>query len=271
MPELPEVETTRRGIAPHVVNNAVTKIVIRQYQLRWPIPRAIKTQLPGQTIISVDRRAKYLLLKTDSHCIILHLGMSGSLRILNEMSKPEKHDHVDIVFKNGKVLRFRDPRRFGSLFWTKDDPLSHIRLISLGIEPFDKKFTGDFLFEHSRKKTCNVKFFIMNAKILVGVGNIYASESLFAAGISPLRIAGSISKKRYTQLVNSIISILKRAIKSGGTSLKDFKQSDGQLGYFTQQLNVYGKTNEPCPHCQKDIKQVTLNQRSTFYCASCQT
>jgi len=270
MPELPEVETTRCGIAPHIENNVITKVIIRNRNLRWPIPKGLNNKLAQQKIISVTRRAKYLLLNTDIGTLIIHLGMSGSLRILSSNETVEKHDHFELQFKNGICLRLRDPRRFGCVLWEKNDPYQHKLLINLGPEPLDKIFKADYLFEKSRKRKTSIKQFIMDAKIVVGVGNIYASEALFLAKINPKRLAGKITKKHAQDLSAAIKKILKQAIKQGGTTLKDFRSSDGKPGYFQQKLKVYGRNKEACVICKKPIKQITLGQRSTFYCSHCQ-
>lgn len=269
MPELPEVETSRRGIEPHILNKKVTDIIIRQKQLRWPIPARLKSQLCGQIIRGVERRGKYILLRTDVGTAILHLGMSGSLRILPTGTPAEKHDHVDIVFTK-TLLRLRDPRRFGALLWTSGDPLQHKLLTKLGPEPLSDAFNAGYLYQLSRSRKVAIKTLIMNSQVVVGVGNIYASESLFAAGISPLRRADRISLARYQHLVNAIKDILQRAIEQGGTTLRDFTQQDGKPGYFQQTLNVYGRGKLPCPDCTAAIKQITQAQRSTFYCPHCQ-
>jgi len=270
MPELPEVETSRRGIEPHIINKKVTAVIIRQKQLRWPIPATLKTQLVNHKIDSVERRGKYILLRTQAGTVILHLGMSGSLRILKKSIAAEKHDHVDIVFNNNKILRLRDPRRFGAVLWTKTDPLKHKLLKSLGPEPLEDEFTAEYLFVTSRNRKVAIKTFLMNSHIVVGVGNIYANESLFAAGINPKRAANKISLAHYQKLVPEIKRILKQSIEQGGTTLKDFINEDGKPGYFQQTLSVYGRTSEPCINCTKPIKQITQAQRSTFYCAHCQ-
>lgn len=270
MPELPEVETTCRGIAPHIENNTIKKVIVRNRSLRWPIPSGLNTKLKNQKISSVERRAKYLLLKTKIGTLIMHLGMSGSLRILATNEPAEKHDHFEIQFEDGNCLRLRDPRRFGAVLWTKDDPQEHKLLINLGPEPLDKTFNAELLFEKSRKRKTTIKQFIMDAKIVVGVGNIYASESLFLAGIHPKRLAGKITKQHAKDLTAAIKKILRQAIKQGGTTLKDFKSSDGKPGYFQQKLKVYDRKNEACLICEKPIKQITLGQRSTFYCTHCQ-
>lgn len=270
MPELPEVETTCKGIAPHITNNKITKVIVRNRSLRWPIPTGLNKNLVNQKITSVTRRAKYLLINTKAGTLIVHLGMSGSLRILSSNEVVEKHDHFELQFKDGLCLRLRDPRRFGCVLWTKDNPLKHKLLINLGPEPLDKEFNADLLFEKSRKRKTSIKQFIMDAKIVVGVGNIYASESLFLAGINPKRLAGKITKKNSQDLTTAIKKILKQAIKQGGTTLKDFRSSDGKPGYFQQKLKIYDRKDEPCVRCKKSIKQITLGQRSTFYCSHCQ-
>ncbi|MCK5335671.1 MAG: bifunctional DNA-formamidopyrimidine glycosylase/DNA-(apurinic or apyrimidinic site) lyase [Gammaproteobacteria bacterium] len=270
MPELPEVETTLRGIEPHISGEIISSIIIRNKNLRWPVPATIKKHLPGQKLNQIQRRGKYLLLFTDKGTAILHLGMSGSLRICDTDTAAEKHDHVDIIFKNGKVLRFRDPRRFGCLLWT-NKPVEQHKLISpMGPEPLTDEFNGDYLFEKSRKRKSNIKGFIMDSKVVTGVGNIYASEALFAAGILPSRQAGRVSKERYQVLASCIKDVLIRAIKQGGTTLKDFTREDGQPGYFKQSLKVYDRAGQSCITCKQIIKQKTLGQRSTYYCSHCQ-
>ena len=270
MPELPEVETTCRGITPHIKNNIITDVIVRNRNLRWPIPNGLKTKLKNQKILSVSRRAKYLLIETEIGTLILHLGMSGSLRIIPTNDIIEKHDHFELQFKNGICLRLRDPRRFGAVLWTKDDPNTHKLLINLGPEPLDKEFNAEHLFQKSRKRKTTIKQFIMDSKIVVGVGNIYASESLFLAGINPKRRSGKITKQNSQDLTAAIRKILHQAIKQGGTTLKDFTSSNGKPGYFQQKLKVYNRANEACVKCNKPIKQITLGQRSTFYCSNCQ-
>ena len=270
MPELPEVETSRRGIEPYILDQTVSDVVIRQKQLRWPITSTLKKQLNQQIIRQVDRRGKYILLRTDIGTVIMHLGMSGSLRIIDNQVAAGKHDHIDICFANNKILRFHDPRRFGSVLWTKADPLQHKLLIKLGPEPLSDEFTAEYFYEMSRKRKVAIKTFLMNSHIVVGVGNIYANESLFSAGINPKRLAEKISLARYQKLIPIIKKILQRSIEQGGTTLKDFTQQDGKPGYFQQTLLVYGKNNQPCPNCGKPIKQITQAQRSSFYCTHCQ-
>jgi len=271
MPELPEVETTRRGITPLVKSQLVIDVIVRDARLRWKIPATLKTQLTHQLISDVKRRGKYLLFYTKAGCVILHLGMSGSLRYLPANTPIKKHDHVDIIFANDYCIRFNDPRRFGALLWTTEDPLMHSLLVKLGPEPFSHEFNAEYLHTCSRKRSLAVKNFIMNSQIVVGVGNIYANEALFYAGIRPTIAAGRISKVRYNALVEAIQSILKKAIKFGGTTLRDFTASDGKPGYFAQQLNIYGKKDTACTFCGHTIRQITIGQRASYYCPHCQS
>lgn len=270
MPELPEVETTRIGIAPYVVGEKIKKIIVRDSRLRWPVPASLDDQLSGQLIRRLSRRAKYLLFQAENGCMLLHLGMSGSLRILMEETPPDKHDHVDICFEAGHRLRFRDPRRFGSVHWTMADPLKHPLLCHLGPEPLGDNFTGDSLFAKSRQRRQSIKTFIMDSRIVVGVGNIYASEALFAAGIHPKRKAGRVSWKRYGRLANAIKTVLKKAIRKGGTTLRDFLNGNGEPGYFRMELMVYDRAGEPCKVCNSIIRSERIGQRSAYYCPKCQ-
>lgn len=277
MPELPEVETTKSGIAPHIKGKVVSKLVVRQPKLRWPIPDELASLLKNQIVLDVRRRAKYLLVDVGSEktkklkgTVIIHLGMSGSLRVMEgKVPAAEKHEHFDLVFKSGPTLRFTDPRRFGACMWQAAGEDSNL-LDHLGPEPLSAEFTDGYLFNKSRKRTSAVKTFIMDQKIVVGVGNIYASESLFLSGISPKKAAGKVSKAKYALLTNAIKHVLAKAIADGGTTLKDFVGSDGKPGYFAQQLRVYGRSGEPCITCDTPIKQITQGQRSTFYCPNCQ-
>ena len=270
MPELPEVETTLRGIQPHIENQRILKINIYNASLRWPIDLSIVETLKNQQLLQIFRRGKYLILQFKKGALLLHLGMSGSLRVLDRDDELQKHDHFEIVFKNKKALRLRDPRRFGSVLWTTEPWQKHKLINKLGPEPLTSDFDESILFQQSRKKTVAIKSFIMNSHIVVGVGNIYASESLFLAGINPNKAAGKVSKKRYEALTQAIKTILSKAIKQGGTTLKDFSSPDGSPGYFAQQLNVYGRKSEPCPACEKPITQKVINQRATYYCTYCQ-
>ena len=269
MPELPEVETTRRGIAPHISGQRVSRVIVRNPNLRWPVSKRLATELTGQVIHSVTRRAKYLLLDTDAGTAILHLGMSGSLKIIAATEPPRKHDHVDIVFGKS-ALRLTDPRRFGSLHWTRRPAMQHRLISSLGCEPLGEEFNGDYLYLRSRKRKVAVKQFIMNSHIVVGIGNIYASEALYMAGIRPTRAAGSISRNKYRLLAEVIREVLNDAIDQGGTTLRDFVNGDGKPGYFSQYLNVYGKAGEPCISCRVPIREMRQGQRSSFYCPKCQ-
>ena len=268
MPELPEVETSRRGIEPHLVGATILHAVVRNGRLRWPVSEEIY-RLSDQPVLSVQRRAKYLLLELPEGWIIIHLGMSGSLRILPEELPPEKHDHVDLVMSNGKVLRYTDPRRFGAWLWTKELE-GHNVLAHLGPEPLGDAFSGDYLYEKSRGKRTAVKQWLMDNKVVVGVGNIYASESLFTAGILPDRPAMSLSDEEAQRLAATIKAVLLRSIEQGGTTLRDFLQSDGKPGYFAQELQVYGRAGEPCRACGTPIVSGKHGQRSTFWCPNCQ-
>jgi formamidopyrimidine-DNA glycosylase len=270
VPELPEVEVSRLGISPHLEHQTIDKIIVRCKQLRWPIPKEIHLA-EGQIITRIRRRAKYLMLDTQAGSIVLHLGMSGNLRVLNKHTELKKHDHIDIVMGNGLCLRFNDARRFGCCLWQAigAQPLS--LLASLGPEPLTADFDGQRLFDLSRRKSLAVKNFIMDNKVVVGVGNIYANESLFLAGIDPRSHANEVSHKRYEILAQIIKQVLAQAIEQGGTTLKDFAQADGQPGYFAQHLNVYGRTGKQCLTCSAVICSVTIGQRNTFYCTTCQT
>lgn len=269
MPELPEVETTRRGIKPYIHQQKVSEVIVRQPKLRWPVPPEIN-QMEGQIVESVTRRGKYILLETATGTALIHLGMSGSLRVVEEGAEVEKHDHVDIVLASGKAVRLRDPRRFGAFLWTTQNPLKHKLIRSLGPEPLTDEFHADYLYEVSRGRSMSIKQFIMNGHVVVGVGNIYACESLFKSNISPKWAAGKVSKARYIKLVDEIKIVLANAIEQGGTTLKDFVQVEGSPGYFAQELNAYGRAGEPCLVCETPIKQITQGQRSTFYCGKCQ-
>ena len=270
MPELPEVETTRRGIAPHVLGRRVTGMIVREPRLRWPVPSDLPELLSGQTIETLERRGKYLLLGTAAGTLLVHLGMSGNLRILQEAQAVQKHDHVDILLDSGDVLRYNDPRRFGTMLWLEAEPLAHPLLRNLGPEPLSDEFTGAYLFQRSRGRTGPIKSFIMDSHIVVGVGNIYANESLFLSGIHPERSAGRIGLERYERLAGHIKDVLQRSIEQGGTTLRDFVGGDGKPGYFQQTLLVYGRGGEPCTLCSKLLKETRLGQRTTVFCSSCQ-
>lgn len=270
MPELPEVETTLCGIRPHITGQKIKNSIVRHHGLRWPIDADINQRLKNNIITSAERRGKYLLLRTPSGTIILHLGMSGSLRVLTNATKPEKHDHVDIELFNQKILRLNDPRRFGAFIWTEQDPLTHPLLKDLGPEPLTDDFSGTFLWQRAQGRKVAVKAFIMNNKVVVGVGNIYAAEALFCAGIHPEKPAYKIDIEKYKRLVTCIKKILRQAIKQGGTTLKNFVDSDGKPGYFSMRLKVYGRAGLPCVNCKTELKEMTIGQRSTVYCPTCQ-
>jgi formamidopyrimidine-DNA glycosylase len=269
MPELPEVETTKRGIEPHLLNRTIKSVTVRHRGLRWPIPKNLEKELSGQRVTSITRRGKYILINVKTGTLIIHLGMSGSLRQVKCSEAPEKHDHVDIVLGKN-CIRYRDPRRFGAVLFTKDEPFEHKLLKDLGPEPLAKSFNAQYLYDKSRNRKISIKQFIMDSKVVVGVGNIYASESLFYAGINPDRQAGKISLQRYKLLVNAIKNVLRAAIKQGGTTLSDFTRADGQPGYFKQKLAVYGRAAEPCIQCGKPIKHLVQGQRASYYCSHCQ-
>ncbi|MDR7194677.1 bifunctional DNA-formamidopyrimidine glycosylase/DNA-(apurinic or apyrimidinic site) lyase [Luteimonas terrae] len=269
MPELPEVETTRAGLAPHVLGRTIRSVVLRRPDLRWPIAGEVSSVLPGQRVEAIRRRAKYLLLDTDAGSALLHLGMSGSLRVLDPDVPVRAHDHVDMTLDSGQVLRFNDPRRFGCLLWQPRGE-THALLRDLGPEPLDDVFDGDHLFFASRGRRAPVKTFLMDQRIVVGVGNIYAAEALFAAGISPVRDAGRISRERYARLAAEVKRILAYAIHRGGTTLRDFISPDGAPGYFEQELSAYGRGGLPCPACGTSLRQALVGQRATVWCPRCQ-
>ncbi len=270
MPELPEVETTARGIRPHVLGKKITAVLVRNARLRWPVPKDLPQHLLGDTIEQVERRAKYLLLRTHAGTLLIHLGMSGSLRILPANTPAQLHDHVDIVFADHTCLRLRDPRRFGAMLWCDSDPYTHTLLRALGPEPLGEQFDADYLFRATRKRKVDLKQLLMNQSIVVGVGNIYASEALFLAAINPRRAAGKVTKAQCARLVLEIKNVLHYAITQGGTTLRDFVGSNGDSGYFQLKLNVYGKEGTACPRCGTSIQQIRQGQRSTFYCGRCQ-
>ena len=270
MPELPEVETTLRGLQPHLTGQHIRQAVIRTPRLRWPIPAQLPALLPGQTIHRLHRRAKYLLLECDGGTLILHLGMSGSLRILPAGTAPALHEHFDLVLENGRLMRLRDPRRFGAVLWHVGDPASHPLLAGLGPEPLEPEFDGDYLYRATRARSAAIKLVIMDQHLVVGVGNIYANEALFRAGIRPQLAANKLSKPRCARLVQTIKETLTEAIAQGGSSLRDFVGSDGNPGYFQQHYWVYDRAGEPCRVCGSVVKQIRQGQRSSYYCPTCQ-
>ncbi len=270
MPELPEVETTCNGIRPHLQGKIITGAEIRNPSLRWPVPENLAELIFGQKVKKIRRRGKYIVINLQKGSLIIHLGMSGGVRVVNSRLELKKHDHVDIEFESGIVLRYHDPRRFGCILWTDKDPLQHKLLSTLGVEPLSDDFTGEFLQEKAKGKTRAIKVFLMDSHVVVGVGNIYANEALFLSGIDPQTAAKDLSKEKLDILADNIKAVLEKAIESGGTTLRDFTNSEGKPGYFQQQLNVYGRTGEKCVRCGGIIKQVRLGQRSTFYCPECQ-
>lgn len=270
MPELPEVETIRRGIAPHVTGRAIERVVVRDRRLRWPIPKDFERNLAGRKIVDVGRRGKYLLLDLGGDRVILHMGMTGRLS-LHEPGRPvRKHDHLDLELSGNLMLRFNDARRFGAALWWPGSQKDHVLLKDMGPEPFDPAFDADYLFKLSRGRSAPVKNFLMDGRVVVGVGNIYAVESLFRAGIRPMRPAGRVSRVEYEKLVSAVRAVLEDAIAAGGTTFRDFKNSEGEPGYFVQKLFVYDRGGEPCRNCKTAIKRLVIGQRSSFYCSRCQ-
>lgn len=270
MPELPEVEITRRGLEPHLAGQRIASVAIRNAALRHPIPDSLERILPGQTIRGVSRRGKYLLIECSRGWLILHLGMSGSLRVLPAGTAPEKHDHFDLMLENGCCMRLRDPRRFGAVLWTESDVLRHPLLAQLGIEPLAPEFDGDWLYRHIRGRRASIKQALMDSHLVAGIGNIYANESLSRAGINPQIPAGRLGPHRCAKLAEAVRETLQAAIAAGGSSLRDFVDSSGKPGYFQQQYLVYGRAGQPCRRCSTPIRQLRQGQRSTFYCPRCQ-
>lgn len=270
MPELPEVETTLRGMAPHVDGRCIRGVTVRNHSLRWPVPPGLNGQVKGQKVLALSRRGKYLLWRFTAGYLLMHLGMSGSLRVVPTGTAPGKHDHLDIELDNGQVVRFTDPRRFGAVLWLSGEPMSHWLLSGLGPEPLGSDFDGEYLYRRSRHRKVPIKSFIMDSKVVVGVGNIYANEALFLSGIHPRREAGRIGCQRYRRLREAIRDVLAKAIAEGGTTLRDFIGSDGKPGYFKQALRVYGRAGLECVNCALALKEIRLGGRSTVYCTNCQ-
>lgn len=269
MPELPEVETTRRGIAPALEGHVVVEVIVHNPRLRWPVPAELQA-LRGQVVRRTSRRGKYILLHTDAGTALVHLGMSGSLRLVSPGTPRKPHDHLELRLDSGWVLRLHDPRRFGCFLWLTQAPEQHELLRDLGPEPLEDAFDGRYLFEKSRKRSAPAKAFLMDSHVVVGVGNIYANEALFRAGIHPLRPAGRIGAERYDRLAAEVKAILAYAIQRGGTTLRDFVNSDGEPGYFQLELDAYGRGGEPCHRCGAPLREVRLGGRSTVYCPRCQ-
>ncbi len=270
MPELPEVETSRRGIEPHLKGEIIRLLLVRQPRLRWPVPADLPDRIKGHRILSVRRRAKYLLLDTTAGSVILHLGMSGSLCLVDKNDPAGKHDHLDFIFQNGTALRFTDPRRFGAVLWGGSNPLAHPLLSRLGPEPLSADLTTAYLHRKCRGRRVSIKQLIMQSSIIAGIGNIYACEALFRAGILPSRPAASLSLAHHETLISAIHGVLGEAIAQGGTTLRDFLGADGKPGYFKQKLQVYGRGGMPCINCDKPLKEVRMGQRSTVFCENCQ-
>ncbi|CAN5345506.1 bifunctional DNA-formamidopyrimidine glycosylase/DNA-(apurinic or apyrimidinic site) lyase [soil metagenome] len=270
MPELPEVETTRRGIEPRLRERVVTSVQVREWRLRWRVPHRIVKELPGQRIERVRRRAKYLLIDTAAGSALLHLGMSGSLRVVPAGTPAGPHDHIDINLDSTDCLRLTDPRRFGCLLWTRGDPLAHPLLAPLGPEPLDAAFDGAYLRGRARRRRVAIKPFLMDSRIVVGIGNIYANEALFRGGVHPGRAAGRISLARLERLTHAVREVLLDALRAGGTTLRDYVDGAGSPGWFAQSLHVYGREGRPCPRCGAPVRAATLGQRSTYWCARCQ-
>ena len=270
MPELPEVETTRRGLEPGLLDRRITRVIVRHRGMRWPVREDLEHVLQGLRVRRLDRRSKYLLIDCEAGWLILHLGMSGSLRLVRHDTSPGKHDHLDIVLDDGNCLRLTDPRRFGAVLWHQGEVGDHALLRDLGPEPFSDQFHARGLFERTRGRIAPVKNMLMDAHVVVGVGNIYANESLFRAGIHPARAAGRIALTRYARLVDEVRATLQQAIEAGGSTLRDFVRADGSPGYFQQQYFVYGRDAQPCRRCGTAIKATRIGQRSAFYCPRCQ-
>jgi formamidopyrimidine-DNA glycosylase len=269
VPELPEVETTRRGIEPHTIGRRIVALQLYEPRLRWRVPDDLPTKVASQHVLHVKRRAKYLLLELESGTLLLHLGMSGSLRVLPADTPRLTHDHFDLVLDSGSTLRFNDPRRFGSLHYT-DEPNGHPLLAKLAPEPLDPEFNTDYLWRITRRRRVAIKQLLMNSRLVVGVGNIYASEALFRAKVRPRRPARTLTRVEAGRLVRAVKSVLSMAIRVGGTTLRDYVGADGQPGYFKQKLYVYERQTQPCRTCRTPIRQLTQGQRSTYYCPTCQ-
>lgn len=270
MPELPEVETTVRALRPHLEGRQLARLVVRERRLRWPVAAELPRILAGATVRHVGRRAKYILVETDRGTLIVHLGMSGSIRVLTRDMAPERHDHVDIVVNHGAILRYTDPRRFGCLVWQPAGSEPHPLLQDLGPEPWDPACTADYLFALSRGRRSPVKTFLMDGAVIVGVGNIYANEALFAAGIRPGRAAGRVTRAGYGRLLAAAQAVLEAAIRAGGTTLRNFASGDARPGYFKVDLQVYGRGGLPCPACGQTLKETRIANRTTVYCRECQ-
>jgi formamidopyrimidine-DNA glycosylase len=270
MPELPEVETTRRGLERFVLGARIDQLIVRNPHLRWPVARGISRHVIGRQIKAVTRRAKYLLIDCGNGSLLLHLGMSGSLRVMDQGVTPQKHDHIDLVLEGGRLVRYTDPRRFGSLHWIGEHPERHPLLAHLGVEPLSADFNAAWLHQATRGRSADIKHFLMDARQVVGIGNIYASEALFLAGIDPRLRAGRLSLPRAQALVEAVRETLRNALAAGGSSLRNYRHSDGELGDFQTLANVYARAGEPCRRCKTPIRMLRQGQRSSFYCPRCQ-
>ncbi len=270
MPELPEVETTRRGLAPVLKGRTIARVVVRDRRLRWRLPAGFEAAVEGRRVRDVARRAKYLLIGTDRGTLLVHLGMSGSLRVVDPALPAKPHDHVDLVLDCGRCVRFNDPRRFGSMHFVAGDPLAHPLLRALGPEPLSGAFDADYLYRRTRRRRVAIKQLLMNATIVVGVGNIYASEALFRAGVRPQRAAGRLSRAEVARIVAAVRRVLGAAIEVGGTTLRDYVNAEGSPGHFRQKLYVYERAGQPCRVCRTPIRQRMQGQRSTYWCPTCQ-
>jgi formamidopyrimidine-DNA glycosylase len=270
MPELPEVETTRRGVAPRVIGRRVAKVTVYDHRLRWPVPDDLARKLRGRTIERVDRRSKYLLFRVGAGTLLVHLGMTGSLRVHSEAPPRRLHDHVDLVLDDGTTLRYHDPRRFGAILWIPPGTDVHPLLRRLGPEPLEDGFDAEHLWRATRGRRVAIKLALMDNRLVVGVGNIYANEALFRAGIRPTTAAGRLSRPRLARLADAVRDVLTEAIAKGGSTLRDYVDSAGEPGYFQLTYNVYGRDGSPCRTCGTSIRQVRQGQRATYYCAQCQ-
>ena len=270
MPELPEVESTRRDLARHVAGASIAEVVVRDHRLRWPVPAGLPRKIVGRPIREIGRRAKYLLISVGKGTVLVHLGMSGSLRLLDSRAPPRPHDHIDVVLDDGRCVRYHDPRRFGCWLWTETDPAHHRLLAHLGPEPLEAEFDGAWLHGRLRGRTAPIKNLLMDSRLVAGVGNIYANEALFIAGIDPRRAGGRVSRRRIDRLVGAIREVLTVAVEAGGTTLRDYARTDGAIGEFVNRLNVYGRDGEPCPRCAAPVVNTILGQRSAWFCRKCQ-
>lgn len=270
MPELPEVETTRRGVEPYVVGRRIEALVVREPRLRWPVEKDLPARVAGQKVLRAGRRAKYLLFELERGTLLLHLGMSGSLRVLSAGARPLRHDHLELRLDSGRALRFNDPRRFGSLHYTESDPAAHPLLARLAPEPFDPAFTGEYLWRITRGRRVAIKQLLMSSRLVVGVGNIYASEALFRARIRPTRVAGRLKRPELDRLARAVRSVLAGAVRAGGTTLRDYVGADGRPGHFRRKLFVYERAGEPCRACGTRIRHITQGRRSSYFCPECQ-